>query len=78
MRWFVQLGRAYNVVGRGTAEVAIGDPAREIVRAATERDTSLVVVGMRGADKAPPGSIGSVTRELLTRGPMPVLAVNAI
>jgi nucleotide-binding universal stress UspA family protein len=37
----------------------------------------LVVVGMRGADGAPSGSVGSVARELLTRGPLPVLAVNA-
>lgn len=63
---------------RGDAtEVATGDPAREIVRTAMERGPSLIVVGMRGADDAPPGSIGSVARELLTRGPVPVLAVNA-
>jgi nucleotide-binding universal stress UspA family protein len=76
MRWFVQLGRAHRVMGRDTTRVALGDPAREIMRAAVERGPSLVVVGMRGADEAPDGSIGSVARELLTRGPMPVLAVN--
>jgi nucleotide-binding universal stress UspA family protein len=31
---------------------------------------------MRGGDDAPIGSIGSVARELLTRAPLPVLAVN--
>ena len=54
----------------------MGDPAREIVRTAMQHESPLVVVGLRGADDAPPGSIGSVTRELLTRGPMPVLAVD--
>lgn len=76
-RWLMQLGRAHNVLGRDATEVATGDPAREIVRTAVERGSSLVVVGMRGADDAPQGSIGSVARELLTRGPIPVLAVNA-
>jgi len=77
MRWLLRLGRAHNVLGRDATEVATGDPAREIVRTAMEHGPSLVVVGMRGADDAPPGSIGSVARELLTRGPIPVLAVNA-
>ena len=77
MRWLMELGRAHNVLGRDTTEVMTGDPAREIVRAAMERGSSLVVVGMRGADEAPQGSIGSVARELFTRGPIPVLAVNA-
>jgi nucleotide-binding universal stress UspA family protein len=63
--------------GDGTA-IAVGDPAREIVRTAMEHEAPLVVVGVRGADEAPPGSIGSVTRELLTRAALPVLAVNAI
>ena len=76
MRWLMQLGRAHNVLGRDVTEVAIGDPAREIVRTAMEHGPSLVVVGMRGSDDAPSGSIGSVARELLTRGPIPVLAVN--
>ena len=59
-------------------EVTIGDPARELTRAATPNDQTLVVVGMRGADRAPVGSVGSVARELLTRGTMPVLAVNGV
>ena len=75
-RWLVTLGRTHHVAGRDATEVAIGDPAREIVRTAMERGPSLVVVGMRGADDAPFGSVGSVARELLTRGPIPVLAVN--
>jgi nucleotide-binding universal stress UspA family protein len=76
-RWLEKLGREHNAAGCDATEVAMGDPAREIVRTAVERDASLIVVGMRGADEAPPGSIGSVTRELLARAPVPVLAVNA-
>lgn len=75
-RWLAQLGRAHNVIGRDSTEIAMGDPAREIVRTAMQHESPLVVVGLRGADDAPPGSIGSVTRELLTRGPIPVLAVD--
>jgi nucleotide-binding universal stress UspA family protein len=77
-KWLAELSRAHNVIGRDTTEIAIGDPAREIVRAAMQRESPLVVVGLRGADDSPPGSIGSVARELLTRGPMPVLAINVI
>jgi nucleotide-binding universal stress UspA family protein len=77
-RWFTRLGRAHDVTGRHSAEIAIGDPVREIVRTAMEHEAPLVVVGLRGADEAPPGSIGSVARELITRGRMPVLAVNAL
>lgn len=75
-RWLVELGQSHGVAGRDRTEVAMGDPAREITAFATSGSPTLVVVGMRGADGAPPGSIGSVARELLTRAPLPVLAVN--
>lgn len=77
-RWLVHLGGAHNLMGRDSTEIAMGDPAHEIVRAATKRDAALVVVGTRGADDSPAGSIGSVARELLTRAPVPVLAVNGV
>lgn len=77
-RWLVELGTAHNVIGRDSTEVAVGDPAREIARTATARDAALIVIGTRGADEAPVGSIGSVARELLTRAAVPVLAINAI
>lgn len=77
-RWLAELGRAHNVLGRDRTEVTVGDPVREITAAATPADRTLVVVGMRGADGAPVGSVGSVARELLTRGRMPVLAVNGL
>ena len=75
-KWLVQLGRAD--IGPDSTHVAMGDPVREIVNTAMTLEAPLVVVGLRGADEAPPGSIGSVARELLTRGPVPVLAVNAL
>jgi nucleotide-binding universal stress UspA family protein len=70
--------RARDVIDCVSTEVPVGDPAREIVRTALKCESPLVVVGLRGADDAPLGSLGSVARELLTRAPMPVLAVNAI
>jgi nucleotide-binding universal stress UspA family protein len=57
-------------------KTTVGDPAREIASVALEYGSALVVVGKRGADGAPLGSIGSVARELLTRAPVPVLAVS--
>jgi nucleotide-binding universal stress UspA family protein len=77
-RWLVELASAHRALSRDRMEVTIGDPARELARAATPNDQTLVVVGMRGADRAPVGSVGSVARELLTRGTMPVLAVNGV
>ncbi|HEY9226845.1 MAG TPA: universal stress protein [Gemmatimonadaceae bacterium] len=77
-RWLDDLGRTHNVLGLDRTEVLLGDPAREITATAATREASLVVVGMRGADDAPFGSIGSVTRELLTRAPVAVLAVNGL
>ena len=77
-RWLVELANAHHALSRDRIEVTIGDPARELTRAATPTDRTLVVVGMRGADGAPVGSVGSVARELLTRGTMPVLAVNGL
>jgi nucleotide-binding universal stress UspA family protein len=77
-RWLWDLRGTHSVVGRNSMELAMGDPARELARMAGERDAALLVVGMRGADEAPVGSLGSVSRELLTRAPVPVLAVNGI
>ncbi|HSQ33200.1 MAG TPA: universal stress protein [Gemmatimonadaceae bacterium] len=77
-RWLVELASVHHALSRDRMEVTIGDPARELTRAAAPNDRTLVVVGMRGADGAPVGSVGSVARELLTRGTMPVLAVNGL
>jgi nucleotide-binding universal stress UspA family protein len=76
-RWLVALGESHLVLGRDRTEVAAGDPAREIVATAASVPGTVVVVGMRGAEDTPPGSIGSVVRELIARAPLPVIAVNA-
>ena len=57
-------------------ELLMGDPTREILGAASRLEAPLVVVGQRGADHAPPGSLGSVVRELLTRAPTPILVAS--
>jgi nucleotide-binding universal stress UspA family protein len=76
-RWLVQLCRAHDIVARDSIMLASGDPTREITRTAAEHESPMLVLGLRGADDAPAGSLGSVARELLMRGPMPVLAVDA-
>lgn len=56
--------------------LAVGDPAREIVAAGIAHGGGVLVVGKRGADESPVGSIGSVARELLATSPLPVLAID--
>jgi len=75
-RWLVELAQSHGVFGRDRTEVRMGDPAREITAVAGSGAATLVIVGMRGADEAPLGSLGSVARDLLARSPFPVLAVN--
>jgi nucleotide-binding universal stress UspA family protein len=53
-----------------------GDPAREIVSAAAALGAALIVVGKRGSDFAPIGSLGSVARTLMGFSSLPVLAVD--
>ncbi len=53
-----------------------GHPAREIMDAVRDLDAPLIVAGKRGDDGAPVGSIGSVARGLLSRAPVPVLAID--
>ncbi|HET7187240.1 MAG TPA: universal stress protein [Gemmatimonadaceae bacterium] len=67
-------GAVESVHGRLT--LAVGDPAREIVAAGVARGGGLLVVGKRGADESPVGSLGSVARELLAKSPLPVLAID--
>jgi len=76
--WLARIGESAEVVRRSRIEVAVGDAAREVARVASEVEAPLVVVGMRGSDHAPPGSVGSTARELMTRAPFPVLVANSI
>jgi nucleotide-binding universal stress UspA family protein len=75
--WLDELARSPDAVTRERVELAVGDAPREIISSGLTAGTSLIVTGIRGADGAVPGSIGSVARELLARAPMPVLAINA-
>jgi nucleotide-binding universal stress UspA family protein len=60
----------------GGLTLALGDAARAIVAAGTRREGGVLVVGKRGADASPVGSLGSVARELLATSPLPVLAIE--
>jgi nucleotide-binding universal stress UspA family protein len=57
--------------------VAHGDPARAIMAEAHRLGAAVVIVGKRGEDQSPIGSLGSVARELLASSSVPVLAVDA-
>jgi nucleotide-binding universal stress UspA family protein len=73
--WLAARVHGPSAVG-GPLTLAVGDPAREIVAAGLAHGSGLLVVGKRGADDAPVGSLGSVARELLATSPLPVLAVE--
>lgn len=77
-RWIEALAVTAGEPGAAHVRVVVGDPAREIAAFAFAGGAPLLVVGKRGADGAPPGSLGSVARELLTRAPLPVLAVSDV
>jgi nucleotide-binding universal stress UspA family protein len=56
--------------------LVVGDAAREIVAAGVLHGGGVLVVGKRGADETPVGSLGSVARDLLATSPLPVLAID--
>lgn len=58
------------------SEILEGDPVACIADAAAYRDVDLVVVGSRGHGAFASALIGSVSRELLTRSPAPVMVVR--
>jgi nucleotide-binding universal stress UspA family protein len=53
-----------------------GDPAACIADAALARDVDLVVVGCRGHGALTSALVGSVSRSLIERSPVPVLVVR--
>lgn len=63
--------------GETAIEVEVGDPAREILAAATAGSADLIVVGSHGVG-ALAGLAGSVARAVLRRGEKPVLAVGPL
>jgi nucleotide-binding universal stress UspA family protein len=58
------------------SEILEGDPVQRIVEAASAWGADLVVVGSRGHGAVASALIGSVSRALLSRSPMPVMVVK--
>jgi nucleotide-binding universal stress UspA family protein len=82
-----QLARARETLDRAEAEaerrgvpcdgeILEGDPATCIVAAARYRDADLLVVGSRGHGAFASALIGSVSRAVTTRSPVPVMIVR--
>ncbi len=59
------------------SEIMEGDPVHAVADVAGHRDVDLVVVGSRGHGALTSALIGSVSRELLTQSPVPVMVVRA-
>jgi nucleotide-binding universal stress UspA family protein len=62
---------------RCEADILEGDPVECIARAARTWNADLLVVGSRGHGAVASALIGSVSRELLTQSPAPVMVVRA-
>lgn len=58
------------------ATVRIGKPYQEIIQAALETQTDLVVMGVRGRNALDLALFGSTTHRVIQLGPCPVLAVH--
>jgi nucleotide-binding universal stress UspA family protein len=58
------------------AEILEGDPATCIADAARYRNADLIVVGSRGHGALTSALIGSVSRALMSRSPVPVMIVR--
>jgi nucleotide-binding universal stress UspA family protein len=61
---------------RGEAIVATGNPAAEIIRAAEERGTELIVVGVRGQHAFERFIVGSISERVVRHAPCDVLVVR--
>jgi nucleotide-binding universal stress UspA family protein len=75
------LDRAREVAGaKGAtpieAEPAFGDPTRELIAEAEDRNADLVVVGSRGHGRLSGLLLGSVAQKLVSHAPCPVLVVR--
>ena len=55
--------------------LAVGDPAGEILKAATRRRADLIVVGTHGIGRVARFLLGSTAEQVLRRARVPVLAV---
>jgi nucleotide-binding universal stress UspA family protein len=57
------------------AQVAVGDPAQEILRAAERRDCDLIVISTRGYGRILQRVVGSVAHDVLRHARVPVLVI---
>jgi nucleotide-binding universal stress UspA family protein len=58
------------------AQVAIGDPATEILATARRLGVDLIILPTRGAGGVGHALVGSVARSVLRASPCPILIVN--
>nr|WP_231512990.1 universal stress protein [Haloferax mediterranei] len=56
--------------------IRVGDPAREIIRYAEERDVDTIVIGSHGRSFVVRMLLGSVAEAVVRRAPTPVLVVR--
>ncbi len=61
-----------------SSELRVGDPAGELLKAATEDDADLIVVGSRGLSALSRLAVGSVARKVLLHTPASVLVVREL
>ena len=54
-----------------------GDPAEKILQVCRDEDVQMVVLTTHGRSEQPDRVFGTVTREILNRSPVPVLAIHA-
>jgi nucleotide-binding universal stress UspA family protein len=60
-----------------TTRLLDGDPPRELLRAASEGDHDLIVMGSRGRGRVTAALLGSVSNRLMHASPVPVIIVHA-
>jgi nucleotide-binding universal stress UspA family protein len=58
------------------SEVRVGKPFHEVVQVATEEQSDLVIMGVRGRNAVDLALFGSTTHRVIQLGPCPVLAVH--
>ena len=70
---------ARRLAGQGlTAEIWIerGNPVEKILQVSRDEDAELVVLTTKGGSEGPSDRLGPVTSEVMSRSPVPVLAVH--
>ncbi len=72
-----QLESAVGGVGvKAEVELLMGEPARQVITIATDRDCRMIVLGVRQRSRVGKLLMGSVAQEVLLSAPCPVVAVR--